>query len=141
MIIADTSGLLAFFNAREPAHVAVTASLGEGPDDICVSPYVIAELNYLVATRIGVAAERAVLAELSSGAYELAQFGAEDIREATEVIERYADQSIGIADASLVVLAARHRTRNILTLDRRHFEVLRPLQGGRFTLLPRSHDL
>jgi predicted nucleic acid-binding protein len=52
------------------------------------------------------------------------------------VIERYADQSIGVADASNVVLAERYRTRTIVTLDRRHFDVLRPLSGGRFRILP-----
>ncbi len=52
------------------------------------------------------------------------------------VVERYADQSIGVADASNVVLAGRYRTRTIATLDRRHFEVIRPTGGGRFTVLP-----
>lgn len=42
----------------------------------------------------------------------------------------------GRADASNVALAARYRTRTIVTLDRRHFDVLRPLGGGRFTVLP-----
>jgi predicted nucleic acid-binding protein len=44
-------------------------------------------------------------------------------------------RSIAVADASNVVLAARPGTKTIVTLDRRHFEVLRPLVGGRFTLL------
>ena len=35
-----------------------------------------------------------------------------------------------------MVLAERYRTRTIVTLDRRHFDVLRPITGGRFTLLP-----
>ena len=34
-----------------------------------------------------------------------------------------------------VVLAERYGTTAVLTLDRRHFDVLRPLDGGRFTLL------
>ena len=52
------------------------------------------------------------------------------------VIEQYRDQSIGVTDASIVVLAARYGTASVLTLDRRHFEVLRPLDGGHFRLLP-----
>ena len=52
------------------------------------------------------------------------------------MIERYRDQAIGVADASIVVLADRYRTREVLTLDHRHFGVLRPLSGGRFKLLP-----
>ena len=52
------------------------------------------------------------------------------------MIARYRDQAIGVADASIVVLADRYRTREVLTLDHRHFDVLRPLSGGRFKLLP-----
>jgi hypothetical protein len=101
-----------------------------------VSPYVVAELDYLVASRLGVTAELAVLRELAGGAWDLPGFGAEDLADALRLIERYADQPIGLADASNVVLAARYRTRTVVTLDRRHFEVVRPLGGGRFTVLP-----
>jgi len=52
------------------------------------------------------------------------------------VIERSRDLSIGVTDASLVVLAHERRTRTILTLDHRHFHALRPLDGGRFRVLP-----
>ncbi len=52
------------------------------------------------------------------------------------MIERYADQNIGVGDASNVILAARYRTRTIVTLDRRRFDALRPLGGGRFRILP-----
>jgi predicted nucleic acid-binding protein len=52
------------------------------------------------------------------------------------VVERDADQRIGVADASNVVLAARYLTQTIATLDRRHLDVLQPLTGGRFTVLP-----
>jgi predicted nucleic acid-binding protein len=55
---------------------------------------------------------------------------------ASTVVERYADQQIGIADASNVILAARYRTRTIATLDHRHFDALRQLGGGRFTIVP-----
>ena len=96
----------------------------------------VAETDYLVATRHGTDAELAALAELAGGAWELPAFEAPDLAAASRVIERYADQSIGVADASIVVLAARYRTKTIVTLDRRHFGVVRPLAGGRFTVLP-----
>lgn len=136
MIIADTSALLALFNRREPAHAAVAAVVEDHPDPLVVSPYVVAELDYLVATRLGVEAELAVLRELGSGAYHLAELTAADLHDAADVVERYRDQQIGVADASIAVLADRHRTRSVLTLDHRHFSVLRPRSGGRFTLLP-----
>jgi uncharacterized protein len=136
MIIADTSGLLAFFNQSEPRHGDVKHAIEQADDVLVVSPYVIAELDYLIATRLGVDAELAVLAELSGGAYDLANLGPSDVASCRDVVKRYRDQEIGVTDASLVVLAQRLATRTILTLDRRHFDVLRPLNGGRFTLLP-----
>lgn len=135
MIIADTSGLLALFNRREPAHDSVRRFVEALPDAIVVSPFVIAELDYLVLTRLGADAAVAVGRELSGGAYELATVDARTLGECADVAERYRDQSIGVTDASLVVLADRYGTKRILTLDRRHFEVLRPRSGGRFSLV------
>lgn len=135
-MIADTSGLLALFNAREPAHAAVRDVVAGLDQPLVVSPYVIAELDYLVATRLGVEAEAEVLVELSGGAYTLAHVDAALLAATLGVIRRYPDEGIGVADASIVVLADRQRTRSVLTLDRRHFEVLRPLSGGRFTVAP-----
>ena len=135
-MIADTSGLLAFFNHDEPDHARVTAAVEAATEPLVVSPYVVAELDYLVATRLGVAAELTILDELTGGAYHLAAFGLAELARARAVVERYHDQQIGVADASIVVLADLHRTREVLTLDRRHFDVLRPLSGGRFRLRP-----
>ena len=136
-MIVDTSALLAYFNSREPDHGDVARVIDEHADGVLVvSPYVVAELDYLVATRIGVDAELTVLHELSSGAWHLADFDADNLERATAVIEKYRDQDIGLADASNVVLADQHRTTTILTLDRRRFEVLRPIGGGRFSILP-----
>ena len=135
-MIIDTSALLAYFDADEPDHVSVAAVLDDTDEPLVVSPYVVAELDYLVGSRLGVAAELAVLAELAGGAWDLPTIGAEALADARAIIERYADQRIGVADASNVVLAARYRTQTIVTLDHRHFDVLRPLAGGRFTVLP-----
>ena len=135
-VIVDTSALLAFFDASEPDHEAVSAVLAAA-DALVVSPYVVAELGYLVATRHGVDDELAVLDELAGGAWDLAVFDEEGIRRAREVIASYRDQEIGVADASIVVLAARYRTRTIASLDHRHFDVLRPLDGAHFDVLPR----
>lgn len=135
-MIVDTSALLAYFDAGEPDHDAVARVIDGSEELLVVSPYVVAELDYLVATRVDVDAELAVLQELSSGAWELAVMGASELELAASVVKKYRDQNIGAADASNVVLADRHQTRTIVTLDRRHFDVLRPLRGGRFVVVP-----
>ncbi len=136
-IIVDTSALLAFFDASEPDHEAVSEVL-LAADVLVVSSYVVAELDYLVATRHGMDDELAVLDELASGAWDLAAFDEEGLRRARGIIASYRDQQIGVADASIVVLAERYRTRTIASLDRRHFDVLRSLDGGYFQVLPRA---
>jgi uncharacterized protein len=136
VIIADTSALLALFNRREPAHAAVAEAVRTRRETLVVSPYVVAELDYLVATRLGVDAELAVLAELAGGAYDLAEVDADGLAACSAVIGKYRKLDIGLADASIVVLADERRTRTVLTLDHRHFDVVRPLDGGHFSVLP-----
>lgn len=135
-VVADTSALIAFYSESGAEHDDVSAWLAAHDEPIIVSPYVVAELDYLVATRKGVDAELAVLAELAGGAYELAAMTAADIALAADLIARYRDLGIGITDASLVVLAARYRTDTILTLDRRYFGALRSLGGGGLHIVP-----
>ena len=136
MIIADTSGLIAFFSESGPQHEAVVAWVDAHDPVMVGSPYVLAEVDYLVATRKGVDAELAVLAELSGGAYELAGMDGPAVAAARRVVERYRDLGVGLADASIAVLAQRYRTRTVLTLDRKHFSVMRPLDGGTFRIVP-----
>ena len=136
MIVADTSGLLAYFNRQEPQHGAVSTVIDQSTVGIVVSPFVIAELDYLVFSRLGVEAELTVGRALTSGAYVLPQFDAEALEVAYGVVDRYRDQAIGLTDASLVVLADRFSTTKVLTLDRRHFEVLRTLDGRTFDVIP-----
>lgn len=135
-MIVDTSALLAYFDTAEPDHRAVSRVIDDAEELLVVSPYVVAELDYLVATRVGIDAELAVLRELFSGAWVLADFSIPELKEAAGIIDKYRDSRVGIADASNVVLANRFRTRRIATLDRRHFDVLRPIVGGRFTIRP-----
>lgn len=135
-MIVDTSALLAFFDADEPAHSAVVEILDSAGEPLIVSPYVIAELDYLVSTRYGVGAELDVLRELAGGAWDLPAITDSDLSEIVDVIDRFRDQNVGVADASNVVLAERYRTRTIATLDRRHFDLLRAGDRTPFTIVP-----
>lgn len=136
MILCDTSGLLAAFDAAEPRHASAVAALEREPGPLLLSPFVLAEYDYMIASRLGVEAELVMLDDVSSGAYELVPFGGVDLEVAIGVVEQYRDLRVGLADASIVVLAERLETRRIFTLDRRRFAAMRPLQGGEFELLP-----
>ena len=136
MIVLDTSGLLAALDASEAWHDRARVVLERDPGPFVLSPFVLAELDYLLLTRVGLTEELGLLHEVERGAYELAAIDSEDVGEARRVVESYRDLEIGLADASIVVLAAKRRTSRILTLDERHFRALRTADGNAFTILP-----
>lgn len=136
MIILDTSGVYAFKDESADEHPAVRQAVESERGPFILSPFVLAELDYLVAGRLGQQAERELLEDVANGAYELAEFSADDVVTAMELIDRYTDLRIGLAGASVAVLAARHRTTRILSLDERDFRPMRPLYGTAFTLIP-----
>jgi hypothetical protein len=77
-----------------------------------------------------------ITGEVTRGAYQLETFSSEDMGHAKRIMERYADLRIGLADASVVVLANRHRTLDLLCTDARRFRALRGSSGKPFRLLP-----
>jgi predicted nucleic acid-binding protein len=136
VIVLDTSGLLAALDGSEPHHAAAVAALRRASAPRLLSPFVLAELDYLLAERVNARAARALLGEVSGGSYQLEPFDAVDVARAAAVVDRYADLRLGIADASIVVIAARHGTLDVLTLDERHFRAIRDDRGRAFCLLP-----
>src|SRR6476620_1192740 len=135
-MILDTSALLAYFNRSEPRHAAVSEAIEGSDQPLVISPYVLAELDYLVATRIGVTAELHVIDALTGGAWELVCLDLPEIKRARDIVDRYSDQLVGWADAANIVLAERFRDTTIATLDRRHYSVLRTSDGRAMTIVP-----
>lgn len=136
MIILDTSGLLAAIDGSQRQHHAAVAVLRQEGGPFLLSPFVLAELDYLLATRVSAAAAAALLQQVAGGAYRLESMDAHDIARAADVIGRYRDLELGLADASLVVLAERHDIVDLLTLDERHFRAVAGPRGRPFRLLP-----
>jgi len=136
VILLDTSGVLAAIDSSQRYHAQAAAVLGAAPGPRVLSPFVLAELDYLLATRVGSQAALALLAEVARGAYRLASFEAGDVGTAHEVIEAHGDLDVGLADASIVVLSHRYETLDVLTLDERHFRTLRGSKGRPFRVLP-----
>jgi uncharacterized protein len=135
-LLLDASGLLAAMLSNQPQHEAAAAALRAADEPRLLSPFVLGEVAYLLQKYAGTHAELALLDEVATGVYELAPFAPIDIAAARDVTARYADLRVGLTDASIVVLAGRHRVDRVLTLDERHFRALRTPAGGPFTLLP-----
>lgn len=136
MILLDTSGLLAAIDSSQRHHRQAAAALRDARGPFVLSPFVLAELDYLLATRVGPDAALALLEEVARDAYRLEGFDGPDIAAARDVIEAHGDSGVGLADASIVVLSKRHETLDVLTLDERHFRVLRGWRGDAFRITP-----
>lgn len=135
-IVVDAGPLYSQADRRDPDHAAVVEVLLGAREPLVVPAFAAAEADFLILTRLGVDTELAFLEDLASGAFQVETLTPPELRTAAELARRYRDLELGLADASVVVLAARFRTRRLLTFDERAFRAVAPLQGGRFTLLP-----
>jgi len=135
-LVVDAGALYAQADADEPRHAAVAAVLRAERGAIVTSELAVAEADYLILNRLGVQVELAFVEDLAVGTFQIECLSCADLEKASEIIERYRDLRLGLADASLVVLAGRHRTTRIVTFDERAFRTVTPLAGGSFTVLP-----
>lgn len=136
MIVADTGALYALVDRNDAWHARVVAWWKRNTQSVVVPVTVLPEVTYLLQTRIGVAAEHAFVCAVAAGEFTIEPLDTDDIERVAEVMEAYADYPIGFVDASIVAIAERLETREILTTDRRHFGVVRPRHARGFTLVP-----
>lgn len=136
MILVDTSGLVAALFPDQLHHRECARILSEAKGPFVLSPFVLAEIDYLVSKLAGVSIELALLEDVAAGAYEVATFDASDVGRALRVAKQYKDLALGLADASIVVLANRLQIKQVLTLDERHFRAVTASDGQPFRILP-----
>jgi predicted nucleic acid-binding protein len=134
--LVDTSGLLALLDADDRHHVAVRSTVEALREPLVVPLLVLPEADYLVATRLGVRAEVALLEATVGGEVSVEAPTTQDLRRCLELIQQYADSDIGLVDASIVATAERLGITRLLTLDHRHFRMIRPRHCAAFDLLP-----
>lgn len=135
--IADTSALIALFNATDKQHDPVRTSIAQ-VGHLVISPCVLTEFDYLISTRSGPHMARSLLAYINgrtaTGRWEIPPIG-NGLVAAHTLLGDY--PQIGLADAMNVVLAHEFRTDVIATLDQRHFRMVKPLtRHDSFRLLP-----
>lgn len=106
------------------------------PGPLLVPLSVVTEVCYLLASRIGTAAEVRFLESIRDGELEIVDVTSSDLTRAVELIEQYSDLPLGFTDATVLAIAERLRIARIATIDRRHFTVLRPSHVDALELVP-----
>lgn len=135
MIVCDTSGLLALLDEGEPDHARVREAVGEARGPRVTIDYVLAEIDYLLVKRLGLAAEQKFLGQVQGGALLREPVGNADFDRAIEIARAYGDLELGLTDAAVMAVAERLQAP-VLTLDRRHFTPFRDRRGRPLALLP-----
>src|SRR5687768_11032969 len=118
-LVVDAGALYAQADADEPRHSAVAEVLRAERESLITSELAVAEADYLILERLGVDVELAFIEDLAAGTFEVECLTREELRVAARLVEQHRDLRIGLADASLVVLADRYRTTRLLTFDER----------------------
>jgi predicted nucleic acid-binding protein len=136
LILVDTSGILSALFPDQNRHHECAEALLSAPPPRIISPFVLAEADYLIQKYGGIDAEILFLAEIGRRAYELAAFDEDDVEDARQIINKYRTLGVGLADASIAVLSKRYDTFDVLTLDERHFRAIRPAPRKNFRILP-----
>ncbi len=132
--VADSSALFAAADAADPSHSRALAVLERRDLRVVIPALTIGEVSYLIGTRLGPEADAAFLRDLSRHDVELPDPG--DWQRIAELVEVYSDFPLGGVDASVIALAERLQTATVITLDRRHFSVVRPRHCEVLELLP-----
>jgi predicted nucleic acid-binding protein len=134
--LVDTSVLYALTDRAEPEHQACVAALAREREAIIVAQAVLPEICYLVGSRLGPSAEATFLRGLLASDWRLEPMSRDDISRAAEIVEDYVDADLGFVDAAVAATAERLAVTRIYTLDRRHFQLLRPVHATAFEVLP-----
>jgi uncharacterized protein len=106
-LICDTGGVYALYDADDDHHAAVREIVQAERGPLFLPTALLAEIDYLLTTRLGLDAELDFLDGLLTGAYVLIHPTAEDLARCHELIRQYHDLELGLADASVVATSER----------------------------------
>ena len=125
MIIADTGFFLALANARDQHHAAAKRALDGLVEPLMTTWPVMTETCHLVANRLNAHAAETFVASAAQEAFGIFELTAAHLPRVVELMRRYRQLPMDLADASLVILAEHLGSGRILSTDRRDFGAYR----------------
>ena len=133
-VLVDTGPLVALLDRSDEHHAEVVETLRKIHAPLLSVWPVLVEAMYLLS--FSWPAQKALWEIFETGTVQLLPLEQEDITPIKNLMEKYRDLPMDLADAALVRVAEREGLREVFTLDQRDFNVYRLPRKGRFTLLP-----
>ncbi len=134
MILVDTGPLVALIHQDDNEHRICKETFLTFSEPLGTVWPVLTEALYLL--NFSWEAQNALWEMIQAGAVEILPLGTDDVTRMRDLMRKYRDLPMDLADAALVRVAERERLRRIFTLDRRDFQIYRPSRIGRFSVLP-----
>ena len=132
--LIDTGPLVAIFDKNHSQHQSCLEVFSALPAPLLTTWPVITEAAYLL--REWSNERRGLFTLLRTEAIRLVPIERGDVDAIETILETYADQKFQLADATLMHVANRDGITQVLTLDRKDFNVFRTASGSHLTLLP-----
>ncbi|QUC63809.1 PIN domain-containing protein (plasmid) [Streptomyces sp. A2-16] len=139
MIVVDTGPLVALVSPSDDNHAKCRAWFDSLVTRrlLIVPCTVVAEACFMIQKYGGTESEALFLEDLAAGAYGIVtNLVPEDLTRMAALVRQYATLPLGGTDASVIAIAERIGTREVATIDLRHFTTVRDRNGSAFTLLP-----
>lgn len=134
--ILDTGVLYAFLDKTDAYHQPAVEIMSSIRDGIVFPVPAVTEVSYFVKKHLGLNRLANFLGDLSDTSLILEAPQSSDYLRSAEVLIKYNDANIDFVDAMIVAMAERLNISKILTVDRRHFQIFRPVHCAAFELLP-----
>lgn len=134
MILVDAGPLAALVDADDQHHTACAVALKGLREPLATVWPALTEAMYLLATQPR--AQDAIWEMLARGAVRLLPLDAADVPRMRELMRKYGDRPMDLADAALLRVAEREGIRTFFTVDRKDFSVYRLHGRVRPTVIP-----
>jgi len=136
VIVVDSGVLIAAADVDDDHYESCARLIAERGSEFLVPSTVVVEVCWMLSRHVSVPLEADFLDAIAEGELQLEVLEQIDYARMSELVTTYADPPLGMVDASVVAIAERLDVREIATIDRRHFSVVRPRHVDAFTLLP-----
>jgi predicted nucleic acid-binding protein len=134
LILVDAGPLVALIHADDRHHARCREALKTIREPLGTVWPAVTEAMYLLG--FSPRAQDALWRLLERDAVKILSLDASDVPRMRELMRKYGDLPMDLADAALVRVAEREKLPRVFTIDRRDFEVYRPRGLRRFAILP-----
>ena len=134
MILVDAGPLVALVDADDQHHASCAAALKKLREPLGTVWPALTEAMYLLADQGN--GQEALWEMLARKAIQLLPLDLRDVPRMRELMRKYADRPMDLADSALVRVAEREGIRTCFTVDRKDFAVYRLHGRVRPTVVP-----